>query len=239
MSVPQQSWSIVVLCYNEAATIKKVIAKVEATLKQIAVDYEIVVVNDGSKDDSAKIVSGIAAHNPRVKFINQVHNMGIGPSLHNGYSNASLENVCFVPGDGQFDLDELVPHMNVNPKEIISFYRVENTSYSLFRNILSLANRLVNKTLIGINMHDVNWVKIYKNVGLKSLDLRIKSSLVESEICAKLLLEGYEIKEYKSRYLDREGGKSKGASLKIVLQAAKEVLKLVKEMSRYRKTFNS
>ena len=84
-------------------------------------------------------------------------------------------------------------------------------------------------------MHDVNWVKIYKNEGLKSLDLRIKSSVVESEICAKLLLEGYEIKEYKSRYLDREGGKSKGASLKIVVQAAKEVLKLVKEMRRYRK----
>ena len=164
--------------------------------------------------------------------------MGIGPSLHNGYSNASLENVCFVPGDGQFDLDELIPHMNPADKEIISFYRVENTSYSLFRNILSLANRMVNKVFVGIDMHDVNWVKIYKNEGLKKLDLRIKSSLVESEICAKLLLEEYSVKEFKSKYLDREGGKSKGASLKIVLQAGKEVLKLIREMSRYRKTLS-
>ncbi len=236
MSVPLQTWSIVVLCYNEAATIKKVIAKVESTLKHIAVDYEVVVVNDGSKDDSAKIIGGIAAQNPRVKFINQVHNLGIGPSLHNGYSNASMDNVCFVPGDGQFDLDELLPHMNPEPKEVISFYRVENTSYSLFRNILSLVNRLVNKFFVGIDMHDVNWVKVYKNEGLKKLDLRIKSSLVESEICAKLLLEGYSIKEYKSKYLDREGGKSKGASLKIVVQAAKEVSKLIREMRRYRKS---
>ncbi len=236
MSVPLQTWSIVVLCYNEAATIKKVIAKVESTLKHIAQDYEIVVVNDGSKDDSAKIVSRIAQQNPRVKFINQVRNMGIGPSLHNGYGNATMENVCFVPGDGQFDLDELLEHMNPNPLEVISFYRVENTSYSLFRNILSLANRMVNKYFVGIDMHDVNWVKIYKNEGLKKLDLRIKSSLVESEICAKLIHEGYSIKEFKSKYLEREGGKSKGASIKIVIQAATEVSKLIREMRRYRKT---
>lgn len=235
MGVPRQTWSIVVLCYNEAVTIEKVILGVEETLKQIAVDYEIVAVNDGSKDESPKILAGIAAQNPRVKFINQVVNAGIGPSLHNGYSNAVMENVCFVPGDGQFDLNELIPYMNPDDNEIVSFYRVENTSYSLFRNLLSLINKMVNQLFIGIDMRDVNWVKIYKNKGLKQLDLRIKSSLVESEICAKMLLEGYRITEVQSKYLDREGGKSKGASFKIIFQAAKEVIKLIFELQRYKR----
>jgi len=80
---------------------------------------------------------------------------------------------------------------------------------------------------LGIRLKDVNWVKIYKNSELKELNLKMKSSLVESEICSKLLLRKNKVLEVNSIYLQRKSGVSKGASLKITMQAMSETLKLI------------
>ena len=161
--------------------------------------------------------------------------MGIGAALRNGYERATMENVCAIPGDMQFDVKELLPFSQVKEKQIISFYRKENLQYSVFRNYLSLANKKLNAWLIGLKMRDVNWVKIYKLADLRKIDLRIKSSLVESEICAKMFHNGVTLKEVISKYNQRNYGKSKGASWKIAWQAIFDLWALVREVKRYKK----
>lgn len=232
-----QSWSIIVLCYNEAGTIKKVIDQSLTVLRLMgADDYEILVVDDGSTDGSAELVKAYYGGHSKVKLLKHSHNKGIGPALRTGYFNASKENVCMVPADGQFDLNELLHFRQVPPNTFVSFYRKENTSYSLTRNILSLANKLVNRWLNGIDLKDVNWVKIYKRETLYFLDLEIESSLVESEICAKLLYLGHQPKEVVSKYLPRDAGVSKGASLKIVLQAAQDIIRLYRALKSFKRS---
>lgn len=80
---------------------------------------------------------------------------------------------------------------------------------------------------MGIYLRDVNWVKIYKRGALINLDLKLQSSLIESEICSKLLITKHKVTESVSIYHQRKFGKSKGASAKIVWQALKETLKLI------------
>jgi hypothetical protein len=92
----------------------------------------------------------------------------------------------------------------------------------------------VNSIFLNVKLKDVNWVKIYKRKDLISLNLKLKSSLIESEICSKLILNGWRVIEVNSVYLQRRYGVSKGANLKTVLQAAKETLKLIAVIMQFR-----
>ncbi len=236
--INNQSWSVIILCYNEEGSIKRVINDVQQILRIISPDKnEIVLINDGSTDNSGRIIEELIKNeiNSNIKYLCHSNNKGIGESLKNGYKNSTCENVVMIPGDGQFDLKEFIPYKNFPPKSILAFYRVENTTYSFSRNILSWINKFLNRLFTGIELKDVNWVKVYKNADLQKLDLQIKSSLIESEICSKLIQSGHQPIEIESSYLPRENGKSKGASFKIILQAMMDIFRLFIVTRRFKK----
>jgi len=231
----RQSWSIIIFSYNEAGTLRSVIESVEQFFETIGCSRnEIVIVDDGSTDRSREVVRKAAEDFPNIRAVYHPRNLGIGYALRSGYAAVQYENVSAVPGDGQFDVHELVLFSSLSPKTFVSFYRVENTIYSRGRNILSFVNKRLNAKFLGLELRDVNWVKIYKRADLAQLDLRMRSSLVESEICAKFLLGNSRVIESESVYHPRRAGKSKGASFPVVLQAALETLKLICTVNLYR-----
>ncbi|MBK8504893.1 MAG: glycosyltransferase family 2 protein [Saprospiraceae bacterium] len=223
----RQSWTIGIICYNEIGTICNVFEDVLALLTESTCSFEIILVDDASSDGSKEEITRLAATNPK-RFKSVIHdeNRGIGESIRDVYLNASMENVVFVPGDGQFDVFELKPYLDFNPKEFICFYRKENQTYSGFRNLLSYLNKLFNKVFLGLILRDVNWVKAYKREIIQNLDLRMHSSVIESEICAKLNYLGINPIEIESRYLPRISGVSKGASLQNVVRVLSEIISL-------------
>ena len=229
-----QTWSIVVLCYNEAANIARVIQGVTATLSVISPRaHEIVVVDDGSSDDSVRIVRELAAGRDDLRLVEHGVNKGVGEALQSGYAAVRMENVCAVPGDGQFDFDELLPFARLPPDTFVSFTRRNNTEYSAYRRALTRTNRQVNRWFLGAVLEDANWVKAYKVEALRKIPLEMRSSLIQSEIPAKLILLGYKMVEPDSKYLPRAGGKALGASPKMVLRAARETWKLMRVVRRF------
>lgn len=235
MELTRQSWSIIIFSYNEEGTLRSVIESVEQFFETIqCANCEIVIVDDGSTDNSREIVRAAVEEFPNIKAIYHSMNLGIGHALRSGYSAVQYENVSAVPGDGQFNVAELISYTSLANKTFVSFYRKENTIYSRGRNFLSFVNKSLNTKCFGLKIRDVNWVKIYKRAELEKLNLTMKSSLVESEICAKLLLRKNKMIECESVYHPRKTGKSKGASFPVVLQAALETLKLVYAVNLYR-----
>jgi dolichol-phosphate mannosyltransferase len=85
-------------------------------------------------------------------------------------------------------------------------------------------------------LKDVNWVKIYKRASITAFPWKLHSSLIESEICAKLLLTHNRAIEVLSYYHPRKAGISKGASLRIIAQALRETPKLISAVHRFRKS---
>ena len=230
-----QSWSVGIICFNELGTIQNVFDNVLKMLSNFGCDFEIILVDDASTDGSKEIIQNIASQFPhKVKSICHESNKGIGASIRDVYFNAEKENLVFVPGDGQFDVTELKPFKEFDAKNYICFYRQENQSYSLFRNILSYFNKIFNKVLLGLELKDVNWVKAYKTSIIQNIDLKIHSSAIESEICAKLNILNLVPIQVKSNYLPRTYGESKGASLTNMIRVGKELLTLFFIVSKFK-----
>jgi glycosyltransferase involved in cell wall biosynthesis len=230
---PKLSLSLIIFCYNEAGNIGRVIDLCEKLLPEISSDYELIVVNDGSSDATADEVKSKLASFPALKLISHEVNKGIGNALQTGYAAATKEFVCAIPGDNQFELDLLREVKPFDDSTYYAFYRI-NTGYNNYRKLLSWGNRLFNQHILGIFLRDVNWVKVYRLSQLRSIQPRLTSSLVESEICAKLYRKGVRPIEMPTTYLQREFGTPKGGGWKTLRLAIRDMSKLVWEVYRFR-----
>lgn len=235
--MPKQSWSIVVFCYNEAGMVVQLLERIVRLFDEHRKNmYEVIVVDDGSTDGSyEKIAAFVQKRGDVVGVIRHQKNLGIGPTLIDGYRAARNENLTAIPADGQFDARELTPYLNIDDGTFVSFYRLENVQYSTFRSLLSAANKWVNRYFSGIELKDVNWVKIYKRKTITAFPWKVSSSLIESELCAKLLLCGERAIEVLSYYHPRQTGSSKGGSLVTIVRALRETPKLVWAVHSFRR----
>lgn len=222
----KQGWSIVVFGYNEAANFPRVLKDVCELLKEIADPFEIIAIDDGSRDGTERLLNDLK-DKMNLRVIIHAKNLGIGYSLREGYRSARYENVCAVPADGQFDIFELRKAATLEASSFVAFHRVQRPGYSPFRTFISGFNKWINSFFLNIDLKDINWVKVYKREDLQALPLKLTSSVVESEICARLLQKGFKVIEVESEYLPRLAGESKGASLPTVLRALREVGKLI------------
>ncbi|MEO1515091.1 MAG: glycosyltransferase family 2 protein [Bacteroidota bacterium] len=235
-----QSWSIGIICFNEKGTIKRVFEEVVQLLEEFGCDAEILLVDDASTDGSTELIQQIEAAHPKlVRAFYHPTNLGIGAAISNVYFNSRKENLVFVPGDGQFDVSELRPFRTFQRNEYICFYRKENQTYSLFRNILSYFNKLFNRLLLGLSLRDVNWVKVYKRELVQQMEIQSTSSIIESEICAKLNTLKVRPREIESKYQERTYGTSKGASLINMIRVGKELLQLFRLVRLFRRSIRS
>ena len=216
--------SIIIFCFNEAGSIGALLQTSVSFLQSFSSDFELLIVDDGSTDSTAEVLKNYDGKN-NIKVITHAFNKGIGEALQTGYCNASKEYVCAIPGDGQFDISELKRVSFFENNTYYSFYRL-STEYNFYRSLLTWLNRLLNQHILGIYIRDVNWVKVYRTEQLKLVKPELKSSLIESEICAKLNKCGIMPIEIPSKYLKREFGEAKGGNWKTLKKVIYEIWRL-------------
>jgi glycosyltransferase involved in cell wall biosynthesis len=94
-------------CYNDAPTIGGLVREADQQLRQLTTDYEIIVVNDGSRDNSAEVLQALQAELPALKVVTHAVNRGYGGALRSGFAAASRDLVFYTDGDAQYDVKEL------------------------------------------------------------------------------------------------------------------------------------
>jgi glycosyltransferase involved in cell wall biosynthesis len=101
------SISVFFPCFNDERTIAPLVIEAAAQLRQLTDDYEILVVNDGSRDGSAAVLETVASRVDRFRIVTHDRNMGYGAALRSGFAHATKDLVFYTDGDGQYDVKEL------------------------------------------------------------------------------------------------------------------------------------
>lgn len=226
-----KSLSIFVFLYNEGDVIQRVVEQTHHFLKMHVEDGELIVINDGSSDLSKEILTSLQSKLDYV-LVNHETNLGIGHALKKGYQTATKDFVVGVPGDGQFDIMELLDIKTWNENKFYSFYR-EKKGYNWYRSFLTKFNLFLNRIFLNNSLKDVNWIKVYSKIQLIEAEPALNSSLIESEVSSKLIKRGYEFEEIPSVYLNRDFGVPKGGNIKTVTKALVEMVHLIKIVRKF------
>ncbi len=229
------NWSIIIFCYNEEQSIESVVLSSISFIKRYGNEHsEIIIVDDGSTDNTFHYCESIQkSNNSLIRIIRHDKNYGIGKALKSGYDSAKGEQICAIPGDGQFDIQELEAIQSIKGNQFISFYR-KTKNYNIYRSILTNLNYSFNRLLLGVKLKDVNWIKVYSKKQLELVNYQLNSSLIESEIVGKLVKLDYEAIEIESKYLSRSGGQAKGGSINTLILAIKELVTLYRIISKFK-----
>lgn len=221
------SISVFFPCYNEQANIARVVEQAVGVLEGMGADYEIIIVNDGSADDTGRIADELAAGNERIRAVHHDRNRGYGAALQSGFRAACKALVFYTDGDGQFDLGELPPLVPLMADhDIVSCYRI-NRQDNLMRKINGWLWTKVTGLVFSLNIRDVDCAfKLYRRRIFDEITMESTGALIDTEILARAVRKGYTITQKGVHHYPRTAGRQSGASLRVVLRAFKELWQL-------------
>jgi glycosyltransferase involved in cell wall biosynthesis len=236
MPIRKPTISLVIPMFNEEANIQHAIEYASDALGQHSSEYEIVIVDDASTDQSPELVRRATEGNPRVRLIQHDFNQKLGASLKSGFAAARYELVLYMDADLPFDPDVLgraIRAMNVTRADVISGYRFDRTTEGLKRTIYSIVYNWMVRVLFGISVRDVNFsFKLMKREVLEAVQLRSEGSLIDAELIVKARNRGYVIQQIGLDYFPRTMGTSHLSSPTVILKMLRELVTLFPEMRR-------
>jgi glycosyltransferase involved in cell wall biosynthesis len=221
-----ESLTIFFPAYNEEKNIASTILNADAVARKIASDYEILVVNDGSQDNTQKIVSQFQSQLLNLKLFNHPKNLGYGAALTTGFSQASKKWVIFTDSDGQFDLSEIVKLLPLTDShKVVVGYRL-NRKDSFIRCLNAKGWNLLNRLLFGLKVKDIDCAfKLIENSVAKEVlpEILSKGAMFSAELLIRLQSKGYCIAEVGIQHFPRQGGSATGAKPEVIIRAFKEM----------------
>jgi len=225
------SISVFFPCYNEQDNVERTVTRALSVLEKLGLDYEVIIVDDGSKDVTAEIADGLARQNPRIKLVRHSTNLGYGAALQSGFRAASKRLVFYTDGDGQFDISELpslIPLLR--QYDIVSCFRL-NRQDNLIRKINGFCWTKLVCLLFGLRLKDIDCAfKLYKREIFDNIQLSSAGALIDTEILARAVKKGFTIIQRPVHHFPRTAGKQTGASLKVIFRAFKELFRLYRQI---------
>ncbi len=227
------SLSIVFPCYNEEANVATMIEQSVKTAESYGMDYEVVVVDDGSRDRTSEIVKKMAAQNPKVRLVQHEKNQGYGAAVRTALKGAKKDLVFFTDGDNQFhlsDIDKLFSR--IDDCDVVAGYRISRQD-KWHRRLNGFLWTQGNKVLFQIPVRDVDCAfKLFRRKVLDGLELKSKQLLIHAEVIARLRKRGWRIQEIGIPHYPRTAGKATATGLTRILRTFAETAGLFQDISR-------
>ena len=225
------SISVFFPCYNEQANVSRTVEKALEVMGKLKADFEAIIVDDGSSDDTGWIADEIAGRDSRIKVVHHEGNLGYGAALQSGFKAATKELVFYTDGDGQFDISEMPPLLALmEGYDIVSCYRL-NRQDSLIRKINGWCWTRLVCLMFGLKVRDIDCAfKLYKREIFDKIELSSTGALIDAEILARAAREGYRITQKGVHHYPRTSGEQSGANLRVILRAFIELFKLQRQI---------
>ncbi len=201
-------FSLVLPVQNQEEIIESVVKKIIAVLEKTKINYEVVMVENGSKDKTLKKLKELARINKRIKVT--VSKSGYGQAVVHGLNRARGKYIGYMPSDGQCDaqvLPKVVKEIKKSEVDLVKVFRVSRES--ALRKYISKAFNLLANLLFNLKVIDINGSPtVFARSELNKLDLQANDSFLDTELLVKAKYLNWNIVRVSMRNFKREGGKS-------------------------------
>jgi len=227
--------SVFLPAYNEGKNLGNTIKNVLKGLNANVNTWELIIVNDGSKDDTGKIADSFARVDKRITVIHHNPNQGYGPALISGLYACKYPWISFIDSDGQFDFLEIKNFIAAQEKTkadlVIGFYKKRQVSFS--RKLNTKIWQIIVWILFGLNVKDIDCG--FKLISKKVLDkidkLQSKrGAFISSEFLIKVQKAGFKIVEIGVNHYPRKQGEGTGANLDVIIQSFVDLFTLWRKL---------
>lgn len=217
--------------YNEEKNIGPTVEKAIKVLREITPKWEIIVIDDGSKDRTGQIVKRLIKKYPQydLKLITHTPNRGYGAALKSGFYHSRYQWITFTDSDGQFDFQEikkLIKKQKETGADLVIGYYLKR-KVPIYRILGSKVWELAVWILFGLKVKDIDCG--FKLIRKKVIDTipRLESErgpFISSELLIKAKRAGFKIVEEGVSHFPRREGEATGSSLKVVLSGLKDLI---------------
>ena len=223
--------SVVIPAYNEQDNVAKCLTSVSSVIKKLKLDAEVIVVDDGSTDQTGEIARKFIKKIPNLKIVTNHPNRGYGAAFKSGFYNASLPWIAFIDADGQFDFSEishfLETQKNTDADLVIGYYL--GRKVSALRKLNSFLWQVVVFILFGLRVKDIDCG--FKLVSKKVIDTipRLESergAFISSEFLIKVRKSGFKIVQIGVNHYPRKQGEATGAKLNVIIRSFLDLFSL-------------
>lgn len=225
--------SFVLPAFNEEGNVALALESVLSVARRHCSTFEVIVVDDGSTDRTAELVTEAATRHPEVRLVRHARNRGYGEALRTGFLGARLEHVFFTDADNQFDMEELALLLPwADHVDVVVGYR-KNRRDPLVRRLNAWAwNRLV-RVLFYVPVRDIDCAfKLFRRGALDDLDIQSVGAMVNTEIMVKLGRTGKTVVEVGVTHLPRTAGVARGAKPRVIARALIEVVRMYDRLDK-------
>lgn len=222
------SLSIFFPCYNDAGSIALLVEDADKTIRRFSDDYEITVVDDGSKDESREILQRLSKKYRRLKLIFHKRNLGYGGALKSGFRNSKKEFTFYTDGDGQYDVRELSKLISLldDNVDVVQGYKLRRHD-PWYRIIIGNLYQAVAKALFNLKIRDVDCdFRLIRSTLVRQIDLKYNSGVICVELVKKLQDNGARFKQVGVNHRPRLHGHSQFFNYKRILKTLYELVEL-------------
>jgi hypothetical protein len=227
-----KSLSAVFPAFNEEANIKSAVKYAYRIISKLAPVFEIVLVNDGSKDRTGDICDQLAKEFSNVRVVHHTRNRGYGAALRSGIEQARYDLIFFSDSDGQFDFRELAMFLeHANAYDIVAGYRAPRHDPP-HRLLFAFGWNILVRLVLGIRIRDIDCAfKVFNRYVFDRIRIRTMGAMVNTEIFAQASKFRMRVKEIPVSHFPRRQGKSTGGSVGVIKKAFRELNKMRRVLS--------
>ena len=235
LGAPFEKLSIFYPMWNEEEYIERALTAGRRACEQLIHtgdigDYELIVVDDASTDQTAAIADRLAAEDPRVQVVHHARNRKLGGAIKTGFATASGDVILYTDADLPFDMSELpraVRLLREYDVDIISAYRFDRTGEGYLRSIYTFVYNLLIRTLFDVKARDINFAfKLCRARVFDHVELRSEGSFIDAELVIRATRLGYEMLQFGVDYFPRTRGESTLSSPSVITTILKEMWQL-------------
>jgi len=213
--------------HNEEANLEPLVAEALEALPGLADTFEVIVVDDGSRDGTAAIADRLAGEHPGVvRAVHHPTNLGYGAALRSGFRASRFDLVAFTDGDRQFrvgDIGRLTARLAGRDRpDVVAGYRIRRADPPI-RTIYARLYRLANRIFFGLTVRDVDCgCKVFRREALEAVRVESGGAFFSAELLIKLRAGGRLVVEVGVPHHPRTAGSPTGARPAVIGRAVKD-----------------